>query len=54
MPGEHCSQGVDLTSSELDIPGGHEMQSLGVRDASVSEYLPAPQGVQEEEPVEEE
>jgi len=52
VPGEHGSQGVDRTSSELDVPGGHEMQSLGVRDAPVREYFPAPQGVQEKEPVE--
>ena len=50
MPGEHGSQGVDRTSSELDVPGGHEMQSLGVGDARVVEYFPAPQEVQEEKP----
>ena len=54
MPGEHGSQGVGRPSSELDVPGLHEMQLLGVGDASVGEYFPAPQGVQEKEPVEEE
>ena len=54
MPGEHDSHSVDRPSSELDEPGGHKMQLLGVGDARVVEYFPAPQGVQEEEPVEEE
>ena len=54
MPGEHDSHSVDRTSSELDVPGLHEMQSLGVRDAPVGEYFPAPQGVQKEKPVESE
>jgi len=54
VPGEHGTHSVDRNSSELDVPGLHEMQSLGVGDAEVGEYFPAPQGVQEEKPVESE
>ena len=41
------SQGVPLIGSELAVPTAHEMQSLGVTDALVVEYIPDPHAVQE-------
>ena len=50
MPAAQGLQG-DARMWELDaVPAAHEMQSLGVVEASVSEYIPAPQEVQSAAP----
>ena len=47
-PAMQGSHGVVRIWSELAVPEEHEMQSLGVTDALVVEYLPDPQAVQVE------
>ena len=47
-PAVHWSHGVARIRSELAVPVEHVMQSLGVTDALVVEYMPDPQAVQVE------
>ena len=46
-PAMQGSHGVARIWSELAVPVEHVMQSLGVTDALVVEYIPDPHAVQE-------
>ena len=51
MPAAQAMQGAVRTGALEALPAAQAMQSLGVMEAVVSEYIPAPQGVQLVAPV---